>query len=96
MRERFEPEHARNRAKRRDARENRRLLLEVAKRLFAEQGIAATTMKQIASAAGVGKGTLYRIPPTSVPLRNSQLTSQRCEQGIAGFCAAGRVAGRDA
>lgn len=45
---------------RRDARVNRQLLLEVAKRLFARQGVAATTMKQIANVAGVGKGTLYR------------------------------------
>ena len=60
MQEGFEPEHARDRTERRDARENRRLLLEVAKRLSADQGIAATTMKQIASSAGVGKGTLYR------------------------------------
>ena len=96
MQKGFEPKQAQAQTEPRGARENRQLLLEVAKRLFAEQGIAATTMKQIASAAGVGKGTLYRIPPTSVPLRNSQLTSQRCEQGIAGFCAAGRVAGRDA
>jgi AcrR family transcriptional regulator len=36
------------------------LLLKVAKHLFAEQGIAATTMKQFASAAGVGKGAFYR------------------------------------
>jgi hypothetical protein len=43
MQEGFEPEHARDRTERRDARENRRLLLEVAKHLFAEQGIAATT-----------------------------------------------------
>ena len=48
------------RSERRDARENRLLLIDVAKRLFAEQGVAATTMKQIAEAAGVGKGTLYR------------------------------------
>ncbi|MDQ5851079.1 MAG: TetR/AcrR family transcriptional regulator [Chloroflexota bacterium] len=48
------------RPERRDARENRRLLLEVAKRLFAQQGVPATSMKEIAEAAGVGKGTLYR------------------------------------
>ncbi len=48
------------RPERRDARENRRLLLEAAKRLFANQGVAATSMKDIAEAAGVGKGTLYR------------------------------------
>ena len=60
MQEGFEPEHARARTERRDARENRRLLLDVAKRLFNEQGIAATTIKQFVSAAGVGKGTLYR------------------------------------
>jgi AcrR family transcriptional regulator len=60
MQERFEPDRAQGRTERRDARENRRLLLEVAQHLFREQGVAATTMKQIASAAGVGKGTLYR------------------------------------
>lgn len=32
---------------RRDARVNRQLLLEVAKRLFTQQGVAVTTMKQI-------------------------------------------------
>lgn len=48
------------RPERRDARENRHQILVVAKRLFATQGAAATTMKDIAQAAGVGKGTLYR------------------------------------
>jgi AcrR family transcriptional regulator len=47
-------------AERRDARENRGRLLAVAKRLFAAQGIDATSMHEIARAAGVGQGTLYR------------------------------------
>lgn len=45
---------------RRDAIENRERLLEVAKALFAAQGIENTTMQAIAQAAGVGQGTLYR------------------------------------
>ncbi|GAB4124505.1 MAG: TetR/AcrR family transcriptional regulator [Roseiflexaceae bacterium] len=45
---------------RRDARANRERLLQVAKRLFAEQGISTTAMAEIARTAGVGQGTLYR------------------------------------
>jgi len=45
---------------RRDAEEHRRRILEAARRLFAEQGIEAVSMRQIALAAGVGQGTLYR------------------------------------
>jgi AcrR family transcriptional regulator len=45
---------------RRDARENREKLLEAAKELFAAQGIASTSMHEIAKTAGVGQGTLYR------------------------------------
>ncbi|KPV48990.1 hypothetical protein SE17_35115, partial [Kouleothrix aurantiaca] len=48
------------RPQRRDARENREALLAVAKRLFAEQGVEATSMAEIAREAGVGQGTLYR------------------------------------
>src|SRR3712207_4578696 len=48
------------RRERADARENRRLLLTVAKQRFAEQGVAATTMQEIARVAGVGQGTIYR------------------------------------
>ena len=48
------------RRERSDARENRQQILAVAKQLFAEQGAGATSMKEIAQAAGVGKGTLYR------------------------------------
>lgn len=48
------------RPQRRDARENREALLVVAKNLFAEQGVEATSMAEIAREAGVGQGTLYR------------------------------------
>lgn len=48
------------RQERRDARENRERILAAAKDLFATRGVAATTMKDVAEAAGVGKGTLYR------------------------------------
>ena len=45
---------------RRDAVRNRRGLLEAARRLFEERGVARVTMEDIARGAGVGKGTLYR------------------------------------
>ena len=43
-----------------DAVKNRQLLRETPKRLFAERGVGSGTMSEVAEAAGVGKGTLYR------------------------------------
>ena len=43
-----------------DAARNRALLLDAARRLIAEHGAETVTMDSIASAAGVGKGTVFR------------------------------------
>lgn len=43
-----------------DAARNRRKVLAAAAELFAAHGVVAVTMDEVAAAAGVGKGTLYR------------------------------------
>jgi AcrR family transcriptional regulator len=43
-----------------DAARNRVLLLDAARRLIADRGAEAVTMDDVATAAGVGKGTLFR------------------------------------
>jgi AcrR family transcriptional regulator len=48
------------RRERRDAIENRQRILDAARQLFATQGVAATSMNEIAQVAQVGPGTLYR------------------------------------
>ena len=43
-----------------DAARNRKRVLDAAKKLFDERGIAAVTLDDVVAAAGVGKGTLFR------------------------------------
>lgn len=66
------------RAERADAQRNRQRVLDVADRLFAERG-TAVTLGEIATAAGVGAGTVYRHFPTKDALMATVL-DRRTEQ----------------
>ena len=75
-------------AKRSDARLNRQRILDAAKQVFAEQGVAAE-MKDIADVAGLGVGTIYRNFPGK-----DDLLIELC-RGLAGEIAAGLSEGED-
>lgn len=52
------------------AKQTRALIREAAARLFVEQGVAATTMRQVAEAAGVAERTVYTAFSTKTALFN--------------------------
>lgn len=54
------PMLAPDQGERSDAARNRRAILAAAERLVAQRGVDGVTMDAVASAAGVGKGTLFR------------------------------------
>jgi AcrR family transcriptional regulator len=68
------------RAPRSDAQRNRELLIETAQRLFAENDVEKVSMSDIAKAAGVGKGTLYRhFPQGKLELCHTLLDQEQRE-----------------
>jgi len=56
-----------------DAARNHKRLLNTARQLFQDEGVAEVTMSAIAKAAGVGKGTLYRHFPDKAQLCHALL-----------------------
>ena len=56
----FSGQEAPNAVERRDVARNRGRILEAARALFEDRGVVNVTMEEIARAACVGKGTLYR------------------------------------
>lgn len=80
-------------AERADAARNRRRVLGAARMLFSERGVTAVNMEEIARAAGVGKGTLYRRFPNKGLLCQELLDEPtRCfQQEILGLLARGDI-----
>jgi AcrR family transcriptional regulator len=54
------PVHGQPAPERRDAARSRRRVLDAARRLLRERGVGDVTMNEVAAAAGVGVGTVYR------------------------------------
>jgi AcrR family transcriptional regulator len=67
------------RRERADAARNRVRVLQAAERLFAEAEGRAVTMEQVAAAAGVGKGTLYRRYPDVAAIATALLDEHERE-----------------
>jgi AcrR family transcriptional regulator len=75
------------RKERADAARNRARILAAAERLFAQRGATNVSMEEVATAAGVGKGTLYRRYPDRATLATALLDEherQLQEQLLAG------------
>jgi AcrR family transcriptional regulator len=79
-----------------DAARNRARVLDAAARLFAAEGVDAVSMEEVARAAGVGKGTLYRRYADKGELSAALIDADaRALQGevLAGLPSAGEDAG---
>lgn len=72
--------------RRRDALRNRKLLVQTAREVFAEQGLDAP-LDEIARRAGVGNATLYRHFPSRAPLVDEVFRDALTETTAAGECA---------
>ncbi|MBM7791016.1 TetR/AcrR family transcriptional regulator [Tenggerimyces flavus] len=68
-----------DRPERADAARNRRRVLDAASELFAERGARNVTMGDIAAAAGVGRGTLYRRYPDIAAIATALLDEHERE-----------------